>query len=179
MQDSGRTWLEAMPWVRQRFQETGGTDVTERAMELDKFFLLTTQTPKPLAMISRGIDHLWHRLIEYTEFYSEFCVTRYGHIVHHRSRTETMPVPDIAIRNFYNEYEKAFGQVPTIWERDASPEMIAYGRGRADFIPSEINWSGWPGLEVPLISCERGKSSITRYAKMKAHAFGEEQPLGS
>lgn len=144
-------WLSAAPWVRHRFIESGGQSPDEVAVELDRFFQLTTHTSQPLAMISPNIDKMWHRLIEFTEYYGNFCTSRYGSIIHHRSRTPSSPVPDDAVRNFFDDYERVFGQLPKIWERDTPAEMVAFGRRQVDHLPSMIAWSGWPGRDPTLI----------------------------
>lgn len=149
MSGKNSDWLEAAPWVRHRFTESGGHSPDEAARELDRFFHLTTRTSQPLAMISPNIDKLWHRLIEFTEFYEGFCTSRYGALIHHRSRTPSSPVPDEAVRNFFDQYDRVFGSLPEIWERDAPARIVAFGRRHLDHLPAALAWSGWPGRVPP------------------------------
>ena len=137
--------LNEMQFLRQRFEETDGVDFEEAAIELEKFFILTTVTDQPLAMINKNFDKLWHRFIEFTEVYEKYCRSRYGFMIHHRSRTMTTPIGDAAVRNFYAAYEAHFGAVPSIWEKYAPAELTDFGRGRSTAIPARIAWSGWPG----------------------------------
>lgn len=137
--------LGAMPWLRERFLATGGERPDETANELDRFFRLTQITDEPIAMVGGNVDKMWHRLIEFTEFYGDFCESRYGGFVHHRAKTATSPVPDEAVRNFYRLYEKEYGPVPQIWNVGTPQAIIDYGTGKIGALPSSAKWSGWPG----------------------------------
>ena len=130
--------------VQGEFERAGGQDFLAAAAELERFFTLTTHTSQPLAMISKNIDLLWHKLLECTEFYREFCQSRFGQFIDHRPRTAATPVPEVAVRNFYGEYARHFGTVGDLWERDAPPALVAYGRGVTEKL-GEARWSGWPG----------------------------------
>jgi hypothetical protein len=132
--------------VQLEFERAGGRDFAQTAAELEKFFGLTARTSAPLAMISRNIDLLWHKFLEFTEHYREYCDKRFGRFIDHRPRTAATPVPDVAVRNFYAEYQRAYGRVGDFWERDAPMELVAYGRGSTDRLAG-ARWSGWPGRQ--------------------------------
>lgn len=138
-------WLENAPWVRERFTDTGGQNPDETARELDRFFNLTQLTDEPLAMVGGNVDKMWHRMLEFTEFYFDFCKARYGEIIHHRSRTASSPVPDQAVRNFYRMYERVYGAIPEIWNIGTPQALIDFGTGKIEALPSSVKWSGWPG----------------------------------
>jgi hypothetical protein len=144
---SGENWLSSAPWVRERFVHTGGQSPEETAGELHRFFLLTKLTNEPIAMVGGNIDKMWHRLIEFTEFYTDFCKSTYGEVIHHRSRTASSPVPDQAVRNFFQMYEREYGAVPEIWFVGTPQALIDYGTGKIDVLPSAAQWSGWPGRQ--------------------------------
>jgi hypothetical protein len=136
--------LSEAQYLRLEFERAGGQDFAVAAAELEKFFELTRYTSAPLAMISKNIDLLWHKFLEFTEFYREFCQSRFGQFIDHRPRTAATPVPEPAVRNFYAEYARHYGPVGDVWERDAPPALVAYGRGLTDKL-GEARWSGWPG----------------------------------
>jgi hypothetical protein len=133
------------PWALERFLGSGGTGPDVAGRELDRFFELAAQGKRPLAMISRNVDLLWHTLIEHTELYAAFCRKRYGRFIHHRPRSATCPIPASAVRNFYNDYAAQYGPVGAEWEADAPSELVAFGRRRTDEEPRNARWSGWPG----------------------------------
>lgn len=139
--------LDGLPFVRERYEQAGGTSTHIVAEELDRFFRMTLRVDCALAVISRDVDELWHRLLEFTEFYEDFCRARYGHMIHHRPRTKALDVAPAAVRNFYDAYQSCYGPVPAIWERGAPPALVAYGRRRIDCMPDAVAWSGWPGRE--------------------------------
>jgi hypothetical protein len=130
--------------LKGEFEAAGGCDFESSAAELERFFELTRHTDEPLAMISRNIDLLWHKFLEFTEHYREFCEARYGAFLDHRPRTSATPVPEVAVRNFYREYASHYGDIGQVWERDAPSALVAYGRGQTDTL-GEARWSGWPG----------------------------------
>src|SRR4051812_36805329 len=105
-------WLHRFPWVREQFVAQGGILPEQSADELGRFFHLTRVVDKPLALISKNVDLLWHTFIQDTECYSKYCFESYGEVIHHRSRTPSRPVPDSAVRNFFDAYEDAYGEVP-------------------------------------------------------------------
>ena len=144
MQD-GVASMAAVPGLRFRFEQSGGVEFEKAAKELHRFFCLTRHTDEPIAMISPNIDKLWHRLIEFTETYSQFCEETFGETIHHRARTPQTAVPDEAVRNFYRLYEEWYGPLPEIWEVGAPTNMVAFGRNMVDQLSPEIAWSGWPG----------------------------------
>jgi len=145
---SGESWLQSFPWVRDRYLEQGGTDVEECAHELERFFELTRKTNLPLAMISRQVDLLWHTFIQFTESYAAFCQSRFGEMIHHRSRTPHSPVPDAAVRNFVKAYERNFGPLTERWIETAEPALLAFALGKTDSLDPAARWSGWPGRDA-------------------------------
>ena len=130
-------WLGDYPWVRARFLEQCDADADECGRELGRFFALTQLTDEPLAVIS-----------QFTESYGAFCEGALGRLLHHRSRTEFSPVPDRAVRNFFEAYKAQFGAVPSIWIEDADPQLVAFARGEVEQIPAAVAWSGWPGARA-------------------------------
>jgi hypothetical protein len=135
------------PWAVEAFLAAGGQRPEEAAAELDKFFVLTRVVSSPVAVISRNIDLLWHKLIEHTELYPQLCLRRYGLFIHHRPRSDHTPVPASAIRTFYGAYAACHGTVGAAWEQDAPMAIVRYGRGLTDQLDDEVRWSGWPGRE--------------------------------
>jgi hypothetical protein len=136
--------LTQLSFLRESFYRERGVEFAKSSRELERFFILTSLTSEPLAMISPNIDLLWHKFLEFTEIYREFCASRFGYFIDHRPRTAATPVPEGAVRNFYAEYARHFGPVGDVWERDAPPALVAYGRGLTDKL-GEARWSGWPG----------------------------------
>jgi hypothetical protein len=139
------SWLSEYPCVKEHFQASGGVEAERTAAELLRFFDLTRVTDKPLAMVNKNIDLLWHKFIEFTELYTDFCEHRYGAIIHHRPRTATSAVPASAIRNFYSTYSHVFGPLPPAWEEGTPNEIARYGLGETSHLPAPLRWSGWPG----------------------------------
>ncbi|HEX8300265.1 hypothetical protein [Sphingomonas sp.] len=133
-------------WALQRYIGSGGSNPIETGRDLDRFFSLTLETTLPLAMINQRVDLLWHTFIEHTELYFDFCLKRFGHVIHHRPRSSALPIAASAVRNFYAVYQQVYGEVGPEWERDAAPEVVRFGRGQIESLSPNLRWSGWPGL---------------------------------
>lgn len=112
--------------------------------ELKRFFFLTSETDKPLAVLSAKVDELWHLFILHTPQYSQFCNDLFREYIHHQPHNPSTPVPPEAILNFYDLYPKTFGELPKVWSEDIEPHMseIRQGRCPADL---QFQWSGWTG----------------------------------
>ena len=143
--DALANWLGRRPFVREQFEVAGGLNADSSAAELARFFALTRVTDEPLAMINPNIDLLWHKFLEFTAEYEQFCSQEFGGIIHHLPRTSTTPVPDLAVRNFYDQYAKYFGALPAAWEAGTPTAVTRYGRRQSDALPADFRWSGWPG----------------------------------
>lgn len=134
-----------IPWAIEHFLSEGGARPLEASAMLDRFLSLPSSTDLPLAMISPNVDRLWHSMICHTEHYARLCTHRYGELIHHRPRTSVFPVPDIAVRNFFEAYGARYGPVEASWEEGVLPAVIDFARGQREALPAEHRWSGWPG----------------------------------
>ena len=139
-----------LSFLRDRFADAHpgfAADFDEIAKELGKFLAMPQKgSAGPLAVMSHRVDELWHTFIHHTPQYVEFCNAAYGGYLHHQPRSDLHPVPASAISNFYTEYPKHYGKVPTMWLEDLPPKCCN-GAINGEVPPEllEMRWSGWPG----------------------------------
>lgn len=112
--------------------------------ELKRFFFLTRETDKPLAVLSAKVDELWHLFILHTPQYSQFCNDLFNEFIHHQPHNPRTPVPPEAILNFYDLYPKTFRELPGLWSEDIEEHILAIRQGRCPY-ELQFQWSGWTG----------------------------------
>lgn len=78
----------------------------EAVAEFKKFLKLIARTDKPLAVLSRRVDELWHTFIIFTPQYRKFCEETFGEFIDHQPHTFQFKVPIEAIINIREEYER-------------------------------------------------------------------------
>ena len=134
--------------VRQRVMAEQGWDGAAYGRyetELRRFFTLVGTRDEPLAVLSLGVDAIWHQIVLFTPLYRKFCKHVFGHFVDHVPRTEFTPIPVAAINNLVNAYTERYGSLDPVWLEDLPPQdkaLIAQARAPADLA---FQWSGWPG----------------------------------
>lgn len=119
--------------------------VDEAISELEKFFCLISETDQPLAVVGKIIDDAWHQFLLCSEEYEKFCRAHFGRYIHHRVNTRLTPVPAIAVRNMVANYRRKFGELPAIWFLGMEDYVERYISAKADSLPENGRWSGWPG----------------------------------
>jgi hypothetical protein len=111
--------------------------------EFKRFCALVALEVKPLAMIGPKVDEVWHQFILFTSQYREFCETAIGRFVNHQPNTSVTPVPAVAWKNFVENYQRYFGEIPNIWFSGLDNAAVEYFYGKAATAP--LRWSGWTG----------------------------------
>jgi hypothetical protein len=131
-------FAEEYPALAHRFDELAG--------ELKRFFELVVTTDGPLAVLSKGVDALWHIFVIHTPQYRAFGDVVNGEYIDHQPHSNATPVPPSAIANFYTEYPKRFGALPKVWLEDIPRDLVpAVSRGEVPGKLLEVKWSGWTG----------------------------------
>lgn len=95
----------------------------EAVRELGRFFRLDQGRMLPMPI--GAVDEVWHELVERPDSYASFCHGQVGHHVEHSSEC----VGEGAI-SWKEEYEKAHGEIPEIWFRDANGNLDEESRDR-------------------------------------------------
>lgn len=117
-------------------------------LELERFFILIRKYKKPLAIMSKLADDIWHAMILFTPQYRKFCELEFGTFIDHQPNTESTPISEEAIVNFYTLYAEEYGEISDFWILDFEKNdaaMIKSGILPQDF-SKKYKWSGWPGL---------------------------------
>lgn len=137
-----------LSFLKERFMDVypcSNAEFEEVQSEFKKFMVLVLTQNQPLAVVSEGVDELWHTFMIFSPQYHEFCNSIFGEYVHHQPHTGATPVPAEALTNFFKAYDHAFGQLAPIWHDKYPDEVIASleaGRVPRDFT---YKWSGWTG----------------------------------
>lgn len=135
-------------FLKERFQSIYPCDEYEFlgiVEEFKKFLKLVLKQDKPLAMIGKGIDELWHTFIIHTPQYREFCEEVFGEFIDHQPHGPQTPVPEEALTNFFEIYPKEFGVISSEWTDGYEPAFIA--SLQSGVVPEGFvyKWSGWTG----------------------------------
>jgi hypothetical protein len=122
-----------------------GEDLQKIEREFKRFLNLVLSEKGPLAVIDRRVDEFWHSFILFTPQYQQFCERVMGFFVHHQPRTTKTPVPEGAIKNFVDAYQRRYGELDPFWLEQLDPNLktsIATGT-----VPQSVTflWSGWIG----------------------------------
>lgn len=115
----------SFPYVREKLVNDGKYDAAELdiiEVEFKRFLGLVALGIKPLGMISREVDDFWHQFILFTRLYAKFCDEVMGFFVHHMPRTSYTPIARNGSRSFIEAYEKHFGTLPDLWDRNREAE---------------------------------------------------------
>lgn len=118
---------------------------SEAVTEFRKFLKLVARTDKALAVLSRRVDDLWHTFIIFTPQYRRFCEETFGEFIDHQPHTTDFKVPEEAILNIREEYEKEFGEIHPSWLREIDEATLAWMEGGPQPAQIGYQWSGWTG----------------------------------
>ena len=105
--------------------EIDASDVATLDKEFKRFIFLVWATEKPIAMIGKKRDEVWHQFILFTREYEEFCNQSLGFFIDHTPDTDSVRVPDESGENFIKAYTKYFGKLPAIWTEGLPAETAA------------------------------------------------------
>jgi len=104
--------------------------------EFRRFFALRALTSSRLAMLSEGVDAVWHAFLLFTREYAAFCQAAFGAHVHHMPRTSREGPTRRDAREFMRQYTRAFGPPgPPLWP--THEQMRARGVDR--LMPGELD----------------------------------------
>ena len=78
-------------------------------------YLVKINKDKPIAMVSKQVDEVWHQFILFTQEYHEFCRNIFGKYLHHIPKTKSKPLDKAGAKNFALLYKETFGSIPSIW----------------------------------------------------------------
>lgn len=139
-----------LEFLKEKFEEKGlfaELSFQDVAKSLKEFFeLVAGGGERPLALLSKPVDELWHLFITFTPQYRQFCSSIMGFYVDHQPHTPRTPVPAEAIVNFIGDYERHFHREPgDIWFwgiDDDTARSLKCGIVPESF---QFKWSGWTG----------------------------------
>lgn len=100
--------------------------VESSIIEFKKYMVLFALGYEDLGMISHEVDEVWHSFILFTEAYTKFCQSIFGHYIHHAPNTSRSPhLSRACVVNFTDAYTHVFGPLPDIWESEALESTLA------------------------------------------------------
>ena len=91
------------------------SDIKETYDEFLKFVYIQKMSNKPVAMMSKKVDEIWHQFILFTQEYYQFCNEFLGFFLHHKPGTKSSPVSKNAEIRFFDLYKEYFGEVHKVW----------------------------------------------------------------
>jgi hypothetical protein len=120
--------------VRQRILVEGSLPhalVDETITEFRRFLALTVVLGRPVGMISKQVDQVWHTCLLFSRLYADLCEQVFGHFVHHEPAGQQSVVGSVALdptreaQSFEEAYEAVFGPLGRLsqWERLATTEQ--------------------------------------------------------
>ena len=118
-----RVAIYPFPFVRERIIDKNLialADLDTAELEFRRYFSLTALVPKgtSLGIPSHIVDEFWHTFLLFTRAYRLFCDETVGRFIHHKPRTSFTPISKDSTKNFVQQYNKFYGEVPEIWARD-------------------------------------------------------------
>ncbi|MTH98170.1 hypothetical protein [Roseibium sp. RKSG952] len=86
------------------------TDQQQKAAksELQKIFILS-KDGIAVDVFSKGIDSVWHEMLDTPDAYADFCLSACGAVVGHQPSAGSGSV------SFIESYERRWGKLPDIW----------------------------------------------------------------
>ena len=125
--------------VRQRVLAEGMLPhalVDEAILEFRRFLALNVVLGRPVGMISKQVDQVWHACLLFSRLYADLCQQVFGHFVHHEpaGHEPTGAEPSAVgldaqseVQLFEEAYARVFGPLGRLWqwEQVAAPEQAA------------------------------------------------------
>ena len=112
------------PWLIEKLkknEEFNSLEEIEQAYEeFLKFVLLQKKSEKPIAMMSKRVDEVWHQFILFTKEYKDFCEVNLGFFLHHSPGIESNPVSKESEIRFFDLYNEYFGELNDIWQKSST-----------------------------------------------------------
>jgi hypothetical protein len=105
--------------VRERLLRDGvmpAAWVDEALYEFRRYLSLRALEPRPVMMLSRPIDTVWHTCLLFSRLYADLCVQAFGVFVHHDPTLEADPDRAARWREFVTAYERYYGAPGRLWQ---------------------------------------------------------------
>ncbi|HEY7065458.1 MAG TPA: hypothetical protein VII06_28535 [Chloroflexota bacterium] len=97
--------------------------VDEALYEFRRYLGLRALEPRPVMMLSRPIDAVWHTCLLFSRLYADLCAQAFGEFVHHDPAMEVDPDRAARWREFAAAYERCYEPPGRLWQmgRPAAP----------------------------------------------------------
>jgi hypothetical protein len=130
--------------------------VDEAILEFRRFLALNVVLGRPVGMISKQVDQVWHTCLLFSRLYADLCQQVFGGFVHHEpaGHAPTVAAPSTAeaaahseVQEFEEAYRRVFGPLGRLWQweqveasEDAAAALSAKLTELAHTLsPSELN----------------------------------------
>jgi hypothetical protein len=90
--------------------------VDDATFELRRYLAVRLVTGRPVSMLSRPVDSVWHSCLLFTRLYAELCESVFGSFVHHDPSTESIEALESGWSEFESEYTRLFGPPGPLWQ---------------------------------------------------------------
>jgi hypothetical protein len=116
--------------VRDRILHDGAMPAAwldEAIYEFRRYLSLRVLASRPVMMLSRPIDGVWHTCLLFTRLYMDYCEQAFGEYVHHDPATESHSDRAAHWREFAATYERYYGPPGRLWQmgRPATRQLAA------------------------------------------------------
>lgn len=114
------------PWLEEKLLKekvfSSSNQYRQVFSEFKKYVALIALFEKPLPMLSKAVDAVWHQFILFTKQYHSFCEQFLGFYLHHSPNTSFTSEGDQPTGNFTEQYQSIFGGLPELWNISESED---------------------------------------------------------
>jgi hypothetical protein len=90
--------------------------VDDAILEFRRYLAVRLVARRPVSMLSRPVDSVWHTCLLFTRLYADFCESVFEEFVHHDPSTETLEELKAGWTDFEAQYEALFGPPGPLWQ---------------------------------------------------------------
>ncbi len=104
--------------ISRRLSEKGimpSSWIDEAVFEFRRFLGLRLVTDRPVPMMSRQVDEVWHACLLFSRLYADLCNQAFGSFVHHEPTAGPDPDAEATWTAFRSAYEAMYGSIGRIW----------------------------------------------------------------
>jgi hypothetical protein len=92
------------------------TLVDDAIFEFRRYLAVRLVAGRPVSMLSRPVDSVWHTCLLFTRLYADLCQSVFEEFVHHDPGTETPKELKSGWVDFKAQYDALFGLPGPLWQ---------------------------------------------------------------
>jgi hypothetical protein len=92
------------------------TLVDDAIHEFRRYLAVRLVAGRPVSMLSRPVDSVWHTCLLFTRLYADLCESVFEEFVHHDPGTETLEELNAGWTDFEAQFDALFGPPGPLWQ---------------------------------------------------------------